>query len=213
MSRRAKRDATLERLLQLLENHNPELIKSLSADSEERFVNAAESVLARVIGKFEEGAKHYSKLQEPDLSRILVDMLSLAGMSATAEQSVNGHVDVVIECVTRGRWKYLGECKIYNGYQYHVDGCAQLLGYCTGREYRAFMLVFFNTPNMQRKLGELRMRMDRELPLQQTMASAPHGMKGAFLTRHEHRNGDAVELLHAGCSVHSAVLKESSKRL
>jgi len=102
-----------------------------------------------VIGKFEEGAKHYANLDEPGLSRILVDMLSLAGCSATAERSVNGHVDVVIECMMAGRWKYLGECKIYKGFKYHVDGCAQLLGYCTGRERRAFMLVFFTASNMQ----------------------------------------------------------------
>ena len=51
---------------------------------------------------------------------------------------------VVVEHAFGRRWKYLGECKIHRGYQYHVDGCEQLLRYCTGRELRAFCMDFFN---------------------------------------------------------------------
>lgn len=114
---------------------------------------------------------------------------------------MNGHVDIVVEHAFGGRWKYLGECKIYRGFQYHVDGCAQLLGYCTGRERRAFSLDFFRDGGIYQKLLDLRARMDRERPLAQTSTSEDHPITGAFVTSHEHAAKSDIELLHLGCSI------------
>lgn len=193
--------SSLERLIGLLEAHNPNLLRLLEVKTEAEFVGATEEALERAIRTIESGATRYSALDERGLSRLLADFLSLAGYHASAERDNNGHVDVVVEHAFGGRWKYLGECKIYDGYQYHVDGCDQLLGYCTGRELRAFSLDFFKVPAMLEKLEGLRARMDKDRPLNQVGPSGDHNMKGAFTTEHPHKNGGTVELLHTGCSV------------
>jgi hypothetical protein len=194
-------DASLERLMGLLEAHNPNLLELLQAETEDQFMVATEGALDRALATIESGAKQYTALDERGLSKLLSDLLNMAGYHATAERYINGHVDVVIEHAFGGRWKYLGECKIHRGFQYHVDGCAQVLGYCTGRERRAFALDFFHSTGMLTKLAKLRDQMDAEKPLSQVCQSEDHSIKGAFLTSHTHRSGANVELLHAGCSL------------
>jgi hypothetical protein len=194
-------DCSLERLLGLLEAHNPNFLQLLRVMSEEEFVVAAEGALERAIRTIESGSTRYSALDERGLSRLLADFLTMAGYQASAERDHNGHVDVVVEHSFGGRWKYLGECKMHKGFQYHLDGCKQLLGYCTGRELRAFSLDFFKVPAMFTKLSALRDRMDTEMPLDQASASSDHGIKGAFTTAHTHPTGGSVEILHAGCAV------------
>ena len=201
MNTKVTADASLERLLGLLETTNPNLFALLKAQTDPTFLEATEGFIEHAVRTIEEGAKQYSDLDEPGLSKLLTDFLNLSGCRATAERSINGHVDVVIEHSFSGPWKYLGECKIHRGFQYHVDGCQQLLGYCTGREQRAFCLDFFNSAGMYGKLAKMRQQMDKERPLQQTAPSADHKLKGAFLTNHTHSSGSEVELLHLGCSV------------
>jgi hypothetical protein len=135
-------DASLERLFGLLEAHNPNLLDLLRVQTEVEFVYATEGAIERSVRTIESGAKQYSSLNERGLSQLLADFLNLAGYHATAERNNNGHVDVVIEHAFGGRWRYLGECKVHRGYQYHIDGCGQLLGYCIGRELRAFCMDF-----------------------------------------------------------------------
>lgn len=194
-------DSSLARLIGILETHNPNLLQLLRATTEEEFLAAAEGALERVIRTIEAGAKGYGSLKEPGLSRLLVDLLNLAGFHATAESDHMGHVDVMIEHAFGGRWKYLGECKIWGGFKYHVKGCRQLLGYCSGREPRAFLLGFFKCPGMYGKLEDLRRQFDREKPAEQCGASSDHTARGAFITEHLHRSGRCIELLHLGCTV------------
>jgi hypothetical protein len=201
MSPKIPVDTSLERLVALMEAHNPNFSALLNAATEEAFIAATDGAIERAVGMIESGAKDYSALDEPGLSKLLTDFLSSMGFQSTPERNVNGHVDVVVEHLFGGRWKYLGECKIHHGFQYHVDGCEQLLGYCTGRERRAFCLDFFRTAGMYQKLVELRDRMDKERPLAQNALSANHSIKGAFVTNHTHVSGSDVELLHLGCSV------------
>ena len=185
----------------LLEAHNPNMLELLQAKTEEAFIDATESAIERAIRTIESSAKQYSILDERGLSTLLADFLNLSGYQATAERNVNGHVDVVVEHTFSGRWKYLGECKMHKGFQYHVDGCAQLLGYCTGREQRAFCLDFFEVAGMFEKLAKLRQGMDSKAPLMQLAPSSTHRIGGAFLTNHTHPSGGSVEVLHLGCSV------------
>jgi hypothetical protein len=194
-------DSSLQRLIGLLETHNPNILELLRAETEEAFVEATEDAIDRAIRTIEKGAKEYSRLQEPGLSQLLVDLLNLNGFLATAETNHNGHVDVVVEHAIGRRWKYLGECKVHRGYQYHIDGCEQLLGYCTGREFRAFCMDFFDKPGVFEKLQKLREDIDAKLPLEQSLPSVDHEIKGAFVTSHRHINGSDVEILHLGCSV------------
>ncbi len=193
--------ASLQRFFGILEAHNPNILELLKANTEEAFIAATEGALERALRTIESGAKQYSCLDERGLSKLLADFLNLAGYQATAERNINGHVDVVVEHSFGGRWTYLGECKMHGGFQYHVDGCKQVLGYCTGREQRAFCLDFFRVVGMFGKLAKLRAQMDSETPLSQSAPSADHRIRGAFLTIHVHASGGSIELLHLGCSV------------
>jgi hypothetical protein len=195
------RDSTLERLLGLLEGHNSNLKDLLAAKTELEFIVATEGAIERAMKKIENGSKEYSKLNEPGLSHVLADFLDLMGWRATAETNNNGHVDVVVECSFGRHWKYLGECKLHKGYQYHVDGCEQLLGYCSGRESRAFCMDFIDASDAFKKMANLRAEMDERRPLNQRAAGVDHRILGGFVTDHDHVSGAVVEILHLGCSV------------
>jgi hypothetical protein len=194
-------DSSLARYIGILQTHNPHLAQLLKAETEEEFVVATEGALEYVTRTIESGAKQYASLNERGLSTLLADLLKAAGYRATAERNVNGHVDVVIEHYFGQQWKYLGECKIHKSFQYHIDGCKQLLGYCTGRELRAFCLDFFRSGKMFEKLEKLRRRMDEVKPLSQSKQSVLHSIQGGFITSHTHESGRDVELLHFGCFV------------
>ena len=196
-------EATLAYLFGKLEAHNPELLKLVAAENEAEFVAAVEQVLGRAVNTIQNGAKQYREMDERGLSLLLADLMNHSGVSATAERFNNGHVDVVVEHLLGGRWRYLGECKIHGGYQYHLAGCEQVLSYCGGQERRAFCLDFFKKSEMYERLKQLREQFDAELPAKQDGASVEHVVVlGAFLTTHEHASGSRVEILHLGCRVH-----------
>ncbi|MCW5805911.1 MAG: hypothetical protein KIT31_26305 [Deltaproteobacteria bacterium] len=194
-------ESSLARLFGILEGHNSNLKDLLLAKTEAEFMSATEGAIERAMKTIENGAKEYATLPEPGLSHLLADFLTLMGWRATAETNNNGHVDVVVECAFGRHWKYLGECKLHKGYQYHVDGCEQLLGYCTGRERRAFCMDFIDSIDAFKKMAKLRADMDVHLPLKQKSAGADHGILGGFVTSHDHVSGAVVEILHLGCSV------------
>lgn len=184
------------------EERNPELYAMILAKTEPEFVEAAERALESAIKTVEQRAKHYGKLDEPGLSGLLVDLMARSGFTATAEEDTNGHVDITIKHFSPRKFRYLGECKIWHGYQYHVDGCSQLLGYCTGREPRGFLLGFFKQEGMYTRLEELKNDFVRERPTMMTEADcAPHSIKGAFLSSHTHPSGTVIEVLHLGCNL------------
>lgn len=194
-------DASLERLLRIYEANNPDLVRLARATTDQEFRDVTEVAIERVIKMIENGAKSYAPLDERGLSRLLADLLDSSGYHATAETDNNGHVDVVVESRFGSHARYLGECKLHRGYQYHVDGCEQLLGYCSGREPRAFCMDYINTTGAFTKMKKLRAEMDAQRPLKQKTAGADHSILGAFVTAHDHESGAIVEILHLGCSV------------
>lgn len=199
-------DSSLERLLGLLEGHNSNLKDLLLAKTEHEFIVATEGAIERAMKTIENGSKEYAVLMEPGLSHLLADCLNLMGWRATAETNNNGHVDVVVECAFGRHWKYLGECKLHKGYQYHVDGCKQLLDYCTGREPRAFCMDFIQASDAFKKMIKLRASMDQNLPLNQKARGEDHLIKGGFITSHDHSSGAVVEILHLGCTDRKSVV-------
>lgn len=190
----------------VLRTRNPEILEMIFATDEASFLEVAERAMLRCLGRLESGRDEYGALPELGLSKMLADMLWLAGFDAAAEAHTNGHVDVTIRHYEPGRFTYLGECKIYKGYTHHRDGCGQVLGYCTGRDRRAFCLDFFKVQGMYPKLAALQKRFDDQPDLgQQGKSRAHHFIKGAFLTTHRHLSSGAdVELLHLGCNLHVA---------
>lgn len=194
-------DASLERLLGIYEAHNPDLVRLARASTDQEFRDVTEVAIERAIKKIENGANVYARLDERGLSHLLADLLDCSGYRATAETDNNGHVDVVIESRFGSHARYLGECKMHRGYQHHVNGCAQLLGYCTGREPRAFCMDFIDAADAFTKMKLIRAEMDEKLPLAQKTAGADHEILGGFVTSHDHASGATVEILHLGCSV------------
>jgi hypothetical protein len=199
-------EVTLEFMLGVLRSHNPELEAMILAADEEQFLKAAEQGLERGIRAIESGAKTYLGLDELGLSKLLADLLRQAGFGATAETYHNGHVDITISHFDPGRYVYLGECKLYDGYAHHRDGCKQVLGYSSGRDSRVFCLDFFKTHDMYPKLDSLRRAFDRYKPLRLKGKAVSHTFKGAFTTGHAHPAGSVVDILHIGCWVHVAVI-------
>jgi hypothetical protein len=195
-------DSSLLAVLSVLKEWNPDLLAMFRARTEDEFLEAAERAVERAIKLIEGGAKKYAVLDELGLSTMLANLLTQAGLPTEAEGYHNGHVDVRIHHFDRGRFQYLGECKIHDGFRHHCNGCAQVLGYGSGRDKRVLCMDFFKVAEMYRKLNELREWMDRERPLRQISSALGHFIRGAFVTEHEHSSGARVQVLHLGCSVH-----------
>jgi hypothetical protein len=196
-------DASLDRYLGILAACNPELHSLLHAKSEDDFVEAVEAALERSFVRVEAGAKRYGPLDERGLSGLLADLLSASGFCAVAEQEHNGHVDVVVSCAWGRGWIALAECKIYDGYQYHLDGCGQLLGYCAGRQKRVFTVDFFKVRSMYEKLDKMMKRFNSERPLLQVDVGTAKRFRGSFSTPHRHeKSGATVDVVHYGVNLH-----------
>jgi hypothetical protein len=193
---------TLADVIHLLRDRNPDLLSMFQANSVDQFVEAVEKAIERAVKLIESGAKKYAVLDELGLSKMLADLLTQAGLTTEAEGYHNGHVDVRVHHYVRGKFQYMGECKIHDGFKHHCDGCEQVLGYCSGRDSRVLCLDFFKVAEMFRKLDELRARMDREKPLKQIASALNHFIRGAFVTEHHHHSGARVEVLHLGCNLH-----------
>jgi hypothetical protein len=196
-------DSSLLTLYSIVKQHNPDVLAMWSASTDDQFLEAAERAVERAIRLIEGGAKKYVVLDELGLSTMLANLLTQAGLPTEAEGYHNGHVDVRIHHFERGRFQYLGECKIHDGFRHHCDGCAQVLGYCSGRDKRVLCMDFFKAAQMFRKLDELRELMDRERPLRQIASALDHFIRGAFVTEHGHSSGALVQILHLGCNLHS----------
>jgi hypothetical protein len=193
--------ASLDTLMGMLSIANPELKGLLEAQTEATFVEVFERGLERAIRTVESNAKHYGSMKEPGLSQLLADLLRQAGFRAEAEANHNGHVDLKVESWFQPAWKCLGECKIYNGYEYHIGGLKQLLGYGTGAQAKLFLIDFFKKAGMYVFLEGLKKEMDAQRPHGQVEEGKQHPMKGGFETRHPHVSGATVTIAHLGCNV------------
>lgn len=196
-----KDDASLNRYLGILAARNPALHSLLVASNEEQFVEAVEGCLEQSFSSIEGGLKQYVALDERGLSKLLSDLLIAAGFEASAETYHNGHVDVVISCAWGRGWRALVECKLHRGYQYHVDGCEQVLRYCTGRQRQVFTVDFFKVPSMYSKMKGLRQKFDEHRPLEQTGEGRERDYRGSFATPHLHKSGAEVTLVHYGVNL------------
>lgn len=207
MSREAGSEDRLSNYFAMLEAKNPASMQLFVADDEVAFIAAVEFALNAVIVRLESGAKKLMALDEETLSWMLVNDLRAADIDACAEAYHNGHVDVLIRH-PRLHFASIGECKLHNGYEYHVGGCKQLLfRYSSGRSRRGFCLDFFQVPGMYAKLEKLRDNFRAKKPLNQQGDPVAHGdIKGAFVSSHVHDTKAVVEILHVGCnSYHSEV--------
>lgn len=182
---------------------NPPALRIWMASDESTFCKAVEEAIETNIRKIEAGARRYCTLCEIGLSQLMTDLLSCGGVPAVSEGNHNGHVDILISHPSDKLAKLLCECKKYNGYEVHCDGCNQLLKrYHSGRASRAYCIEFFPTRDMYGKLTKLRRDFDNKTPHEQEEPGRDHWIKGSFVTVHLHFTGTTVEIVHIGCNVY-----------
>ncbi|CAJ4469749.1 Uncharacterised protein [Burkholderia pseudomallei] len=169
------------------------------------FEKAFDVHLERALRGLEANCKNFAPLDENGLTGVLILALVVPGIDIKPQRYVNGHVDITIEVhdghLTRTK---LGEAKVYDGPEWHVQGIKQLLGYSTGRECRGLVIAYVKKPNIEGLIKKVRKRMDDELPEQQQGATMDHLSKWCFLSRHLHSSGTVVEIGHVGCNMHLA---------
>jgi hypothetical protein len=192
-------------LVQLMREKAPEYVKLVTAQSEAEFDVAFDAMLERAISSLEQNSKNFQSLDEVGLSGCLALALSMPGLSVTQEAHSNGHVDITIDmdhcCPIRRK---LGEAKIYNGPEYHVQGLGQLLKrYTTGREGRGILIVYVRKQNISGLMNKIREKMDAEHPCQQQGDTVDHAFKWSFLSRHAHSCGDVLDVSHVGCNLYN----------
>jgi len=193
-------------LIDQIKRKAPEYLDLLTAESEADFDKAFDALLEKAIISLEKNKKNYAELTEVGLSAVLASVLSCPGLTVTQEAHSNGHVDITIEadhCMP-ARTK-LGEAKIYDGPQYHLDGLEQLLErYTTGREGRGLLIEYVRHQDIASLVEKLRQRMDAELPMVQKGKTKDHTIKWSFISTHEHASGDDLDVAHIGCNLHIA---------
>jgi hypothetical protein len=191
-------------LIETMRQKAPEYIDLLTAITDAEFEKAFDAILERAVMHLEANKKNFSKLDEEGLSAVLVARLSIPGLSVSQETHSNGHVDLTIEadhCMPAR--KKLGEAKIYDGPAYHIKGLGQLLGrYCTGREGRGLLIVYYRKANIAGLVQTLRKTMDDDLPLDQQGPTIDHMLKWSFLSTHNHTCGDNLQVGHIGCNLY-----------
>jgi hypothetical protein len=195
---------SLLRLFELNRQKAPEYYDLISAQTDADFEKAFDVFLERAISQLETYKKDFQTLDENGLSAALTMAPSVSGISATRETNSNGHVDITIvadHCIPMR--KKLGEAKIYDGPEYHLNGLKQLLGrYTTGREGRGMLIVYFRKQNIAGLVKKLRERMDTDLPLSQQGPTTDHLIKWSFLSTHAHSCGESLEVGHIGCNLY-----------
>jgi hypothetical protein len=198
-----QRDSLLA-LVEQLKRKAPEYLDLISAQTDQEFEEAFDSLLEGAVSHLEKNCKNFQRLDEEGLSAVLAGTLSVPGLTVTQETNSNGHVDLTIEadhCTPKHT--VLGEAKIYATPSYHFSGIEQLLKrYTTGREGRGLLIIYFRKRNIRGLIGKLRERMNADLPCGQTGPSTDHRLKWSFLTSHSHNSGEELSLGHIGCNLY-----------
>jgi hypothetical protein len=96
--------------------------------------------------------------------------------------------------------KRLGEAKLYKGYNYHIGGLKQLLGYMSGRA-SGYLLNYVRKRNIATLVKKLREEMNKKLPFDQSGTCTDHKLKWSFSSVHDHDSGEQVKVWHIGFNV------------
>jgi hypothetical protein len=182
---------------------SPELLDLFTAETEQEFEVAFDKWLERAIIGLETNKLNFQEMKEVGLTGALALALNMPGIDVHQEPNSNGHVDLLIEVWLGVRtWRKLGEAKVYDGPDYHIEGLKQLLGrYTTGRETRGVLIEYVTKANIAALMKKVRDRMDELLPESQTGACADHSLKWSFLSKHNHSCGENLEVGHIGCNL------------
>jgi hypothetical protein len=189
-------------------DRRPEFIRTIfdSHVSEDDFNNALESWIVDAIARLEENVKDFDpnhQMSENGLSSVLASEIRMPGIKVSREENSNGHVDLTIEVESSlSDRKRLGEAKIWKGPVHHLEGLDQLLNrYSTGRCNSGFMFAYVREAKIKEKFKSLKDKMDVEKPCEQTENCQDHPFaKWALVSKHEHRSGETLRVVHFGCN-------------
>lgn len=197
-------DNSLLALVEQIRQKAPEYYDLISAKTEAEYEKAFDALLERAVSHLEASKKVFQALDENGLSAVLIEALSIPGLTATRETNSNGHVDItVVADHCSPMRKKLGEAKIYAGPAYHFEGLQQLLGrYTTGREGRGMLIVYFHKRDIAGLVTKLRKKMDVDHPHRQQGQTSNHTIKWSFLSKHTHSCGETLEVGHIGCNLY-----------
>lgn len=202
----ANGDSSLFALVEFMKAKAPEYLDLMAAQSDAEFEKAFDVLLEKALHHLESNSKDFAVLNENGLTAVLTVALSVPGLRVYQEANSNGHVDITIHadhCFPMR--KKLGEAKIYDGPEYHLQGLSQLLGrYTTGRESRGLVIAYVRKQNIKGLIDKIRERMDVDLPQKQQGKTMDHLCRWSFLSRHLHSSGEVLEVAHAGCNLHVA---------
>ena len=110
--------------------------------------------------------------------------------------------DTLIAHTLRPALAICGEAKIYDGPAYHIRGLEQVLDYTTGRCGFAFVLEYVRTLPVSKAIATIRQHLDISLPENQQGPATDHErIRFALTTRHNHRVGRVIEVLHLGANL------------
>lgn len=191
-------------LIEMIRRKAPEYLDLITAATDAEFEAAFDAVLGKAVTHLEKNKKNFDALDEEGLTGALAGALSIPGLSVTQETNSNGHVDVMVEADhCHPPRTVLGEAKIYSGPAYHLKGLEQLIGrYETGRDRRGLLISYVKQARIAELSKQLRVKMDAELPLQQTGPTADHLLKWCFTSGHAHSSGEVIEACHIMCNLH-----------
>lgn len=202
---------TVFALVEILKRKAPEYLDLFTAQTDADFEKAFDALLEKSVAGLEGNKSNFATLDEEALSAILALALSTPGLSVTQETHSNGHVDITItadHCVPVR--KKLGEAKIWDGPEYHINGIKQLLDrYTTGREGRGLVIPYVRKRNIKGLLTKLRETMNKEGPCKQTADTIDHTLKWSFLSTHAHSCGETLEVGHIGCNLYAELTPEA----
>jgi hypothetical protein len=198
------KESTALELIERLKRKAPEYLDLLTATTDEEFYEAFDAVLGLAVAHLEKNKKNFDALDEEGLTGALAGALSIPGLTVTQETNSNGHVDLTVDADHCSPPRtLLGEAKIYKGRAYHLKGLDQIIAkYATGREGRSLLLSYVKQANISGLSKQLRVKMDGDLPQQQTGPTKDHQLKWSFRSDHKHASGDDIEVCHIMCNLH-----------
>ena len=184
-----------------------ELLKLVSAETEEEFDHALEYLLENAVKHLEKSANFLNDQLEDYITNFLISYLCGTQLiDAEHDAYSKGHVDITIETKTSFPKRIrLGEAKIYRGPSYHVDGMEQLINrYTTGREGTGFMLEYVTARNIVDLVDKIRKHLDEHRPCAQNGDTQDHRhILWAFESQHTHSSGEGFRVVHLNCNLHT----------
>ena len=163
---------------------------------------ALERLIDGAVRWLEDNANDLAGAKENLLSTTLAGKISMPGLRVVRERNVNGHVDITIEIehsLPQRRW--LAEAKLWGGAQYHIEGMEQLMGYMNGRDRSGYVFDYVQEKNIDGKWQGLKRKLQLGKPLSLTGKVDDLPGKWTFETRHRHRSGSSIRLVHYGVNL------------